>query len=188
MHAPSLQQFHSPHCAHKIPRTHTSCTQQLKWDWLSVSHCLLMEVATTTAIIVTIMYWAGRTTSYGKAVAATSTEAARQLGHGGNSLIALAQVGLTRQPVVSVHYQLLLLYFTAYGAFDCLRGVVWGYWAYFLPLHKGLAIMVFGLSPPLTAVVFGLLMLIVMGRERLFYAVAQDKRDAVNPGVNGDAV
>jgi hypothetical protein len=50
-----------PHTQQRLPVTapHPTPNDHQQWDWLSVLHCLLMEVATSAALIVTVGFWGG---------------------------------------------------------------------------------------------------------------------------------
>ncbi len=141
-----------------------------QWDWLSVSHCLAMEVATTAAFFVTAGYWLGIVAlAQGGGSRATSTSSI--LAHAANSGVAFAQIALTRLPMVSVHFQVLLLYASAYISFLWLYGAASGTWRYGLMLQRARPAAVYILMPLVAALVFGVWSGAAAGRERVLYTM-----------------
>lgn len=73
-----------------------------QWDWLSVTHCLLSEVATTAAFFVSFWFWVGLVAIAGEFFRANG---GTLMAHAGNLVLALCVVLLTRLPLVSTHFQ-----------------------------------------------------------------------------------
>lgn len=73
----------------------------LQWDALSIAHALLMEVAVVSSLLVSVFYWLWLT---GAQHGAVEADADNYMKHAGNLAVVLAQVVLTRLPVVSYHY------------------------------------------------------------------------------------
>jgi hypothetical protein len=82
----------------------------MQWDWLSVLHCLLSEVATTAAWFVSFWYWVGLVAIAG---ADFRINGGTIMAHAGNFVLALVVLLLTRLPVVSTHFQV--------GSYPCSR-------------------------------------------------------------------
>lgn len=108
--------------------THPLTRPREKWDWLSISHCLVLQTATSAAFCVSLWYWVGLV-----AVAKTlfdKRDASTYQAHAGNTLVALLQVVLTRLPFVSYHFQLLLWWGSLYLIFLWIFGASSGIWRY----------------------------------------------------------
>jgi hypothetical protein len=67
-----------------------------------VLHCLLSETATTAAFFVSFWFWVGLVGIAGQAFRANG---GTLMAHAGNFVLALAQLLLTRLPMVSTHFQ-----------------------------------------------------------------------------------
>lgn len=87
-----------------------------QWDWLSVTHCLLSEVATTVAFFVSFWFWVGLVAIAGEFVRANG---GTLMAHAGNLVLALCVVLLTRLPLVSTHFQVCV---SVVGQVGCVCG------------------------------------------------------------------
>lgn len=84
-----------------------------QWDWLSRTHCLLSEVATTAAFFVSFWFWVGLVAIAGEFFRANG---GTLMAHAGNFVIAALQLLLTRLPVVSTHFQVRRGVIVAYNS------------------------------------------------------------------------
>ncbi|KAG2495604.1 hypothetical protein HYH03_006204 [Edaphochlamys debaryana] len=137
----------------------------IRWDPLSVSHLVLMEVAVWVALFLSIFYWVGLVGIAGESF--DKTYASPYIKHVGNSVLALAQVVTTRLPIVSYHILAMFIYMVAYMVFVWVYGEVGEVWRYGLNWQtaRGLATLV--LLPLLgVAVAAGLIYGVARLRER----------------------
>ncbi|KAG2449007.1 hypothetical protein HYH02_005761 [Chlamydomonas schloesseri] len=100
----------------------------LKWDALSVAHCLGLEVSVVTALFVTLVYWVGLVGLAGESFDTRS--APNYMKHAANSGLALLHVVAARLPLVSVHFTAFLLFLAAYCVFLWVYGELSGVWRY----------------------------------------------------------
>jgi hypothetical protein len=98
----------------------------MQWDWLTISYVLSMQTAVIAAFFLDVYYWVILVLLQGFEVALPATV----LKHAGNLGFALAEVLLTRLPIVSVHFSATLLYGTSYLLFLYIYGNVSGTWRY----------------------------------------------------------
>ncbi|EFJ43458.1 hypothetical protein VOLCADRAFT_96308 [Volvox carteri f. nagariensis] len=120
-----------------------------EWDLLSTAHCLAMEVAVVSALFLTIFFWVGLVAISREIPYDTPSNYMR---HAGNSGLALAQVVLTRLPIVSYHFTAVLMYLTSYAVFLWIYGEVAGIWRYRLNWER-----VRGVAGPVVLVVLAVL-------------------------------
>jgi hypothetical protein len=124
-----------------------------------------MEIATTAAFFVSFWYWVG---IVGIANSGFALSAGTIMAHAGNVGIALLQIVLSRQPIVSVHFQVLLWYATLYEIFLWIYGEVSGIWRYSLDWQASKPAGAFALIPAITFIMFGIWYLAAILRERAF--------------------
>jgi hypothetical protein len=155
----------------------TNAWAHLNWDWLSGLHLMLMELSTSAAFFVTFWYWVG--------VVGVAKEnpgppyAGTVLAHGCNVVFALLQVYLTRLPIVSYHYQVLLWYGTAYAVFLWIYSGVWGTWRYGLDWHLPRAVVAQILIPPITIIMFTIWYYVALVREGAVFTARKIKHEVV---------
>eukprot|EP00775_Hariotina_reticulata_P006066 gene6066-6304_t len=124
-----------------------------QWDWLSCVHCILMEVATTAAFFVAFWYWVGVVAIAGRGFSPTG---GTLMAHAGNAFIALLEVVLTRLPMVSYHFQVLLWYATLYLIFLWAFGGATEIWRYGLDWQQSKPAGAFCIIPVITFIMFAL--------------------------------
>ncbi|KAI8472734.1 MAG: hypothetical protein J3K34DRAFT_519450 [Monoraphidium minutum] len=145
-----------------------------EWDWLSVSHCLVMQTATSAAFCVAVWFWVGLVGVAGEAV--DTSDASTLMAHAGNVGIALLQVLLTRLPFVSYHFQLLLLWGTLYLIFLWIFGASSGIWRYGLNIQSGRAAGAVALLPAVCFLTWLAWYGLARGREVALVAEARAAR------------
>eukprot|EP00878_Enallax_costatus_P001404 GHUV01001554.1.p1 GENE.GHUV01001554.1~~GHUV01001554.1.p1 ORF type:complete len:531 (+),score=65.54 GHUV01001554.1:510-2102(+) len=156
-----------------------------QWDILSAAHCIIMEIGTTAAFFVSFWYWVG---IVGITNSGFALSAGTYMAHAGNVAVALLQILLTRQPIVSVHFQVLLWYATLYEIFLWIYGEVSGIWRYNLDWQVSKPAGAFALIPVITFIMFSLWYLAGVLRERAFVPVTEKvaERHRQNHAHNGN--
>lgn len=115
------------------------------WDWLSASHLLTMETATSAAFCVTLWFWVGLVAIVGEG--RVKLNASAYMAHAGNVAVAGVQVILTRLPYCSYHFQLLLAWGSLYLVFVWGFGAATGIWRYGLNIQNAHAAVAVALLP-----------------------------------------
>lgn len=156
----------------------TNAWAHLKWDWLSALHCLLMETATSAAFFVAFWYWVGvvgvAKDNPGPPYAGTV------LAHGVNVIFALLQVYLTRLPIVSYHFQVLLWYGTTYAVVILwIYGGVSGNYRYGLDWKVPRAAIAQILIPPICIIMFTIWYYVALVREGAVFTARKIKEEVV---------
>uniref|UniRef100_A0A383VS86 Uncharacterized protein n=1 Tax=Tetradesmus obliquus TaxID=3088 RepID=A0A383VS86_TETOB len=145
------------------------CRQVLKekWDCLSCCHCIIMELATTAAFFVSFWFWVGIVSL---ARSAFSVNGGTMMAHVGNVVVALLQVVLTRLPMVSYHFQVVLWYATVYSLFLWVFGGATDIWRYGLEIQQARPAGVFIILPAVLFVMFLLWYFAALIREGIICA------------------
>lgn len=145
------------------------CRQVLKekWDCLSCCHCIIMELATTAAFFVSFWFWVGIVSL---ARSAFSVNGGTMMAHVGNVVVALLQVVLTRLPMVSYHFQVVLWYATVYSLFLWVFGGATDIWRYGLDFQQARPAGVFIILPAVLFVMFLLWYFAALIREGVICA------------------
>lgn len=155
------------------------CRQVLKhkWDCLSCAHCIIMEVATTAAFFVSFWYWVGIVAI---AQSGFAVNGGTLMAHAGNVVVALLQVVLTRLPIVSYHFQVVLWYASLYSLFLWIYGGATDIWRYSLDFQQPRPAGVFVILPIITFIMFLLWYFAALIREGVICAErkAVDKHHA----------
>ncbi|KXZ50313.1 hypothetical protein GPECTOR_17g952 [Gonium pectorale] len=140
-----------------------------RWDALGTVYCLGVQTTATATLYLVAVYWgcfaAGWTKDPG--VGYSASQPYMYVKHLLNLVVVLLEVLLTRVPFVSVHYQVVLLYSTAYSACLWAYGESTGEWRYGLNWHKTYNIVACAILPLGLYTSFYLWYLISVGRERL---------------------
>ncbi|WIA35042.1 hypothetical protein OEZ86_003533 [Tetradesmus obliquus] len=140
-----------------------------KWDCLSCCHCIIMELATTAAFFVSFWFWVGIVSL---ARSAFSVNGGTMMAHVGNVVVALLQVVLTRLPMVSYHFQVVLWYATVYSLFLWVFGGATDIWRYGLDFQQARPAGVFIILPAVLFVMFLLWYFAALIREGIIYRSA----------------
>jgi len=146
-----------------IPINQPLPAPQELWDCLSILHCLAMETTTASALMLSAWFWVVLVATSAKGVDLLPYDF---MAHGVNVVIALLEVVLTRLPMVSYHFQVMLWYGTAYILLLWIYGGASGTWRYGMNIQRGLPVGAFVLLPVLCFVFFGLCFLVAKLREK----------------------
>jgi hypothetical protein len=124
------------------------------WDALSISHLLVAEVAVSTALFVTLFYWAGVVGLGGSGGGFDPGDATTYLAHAGNAAVAALQVSLSRLAVASPHFLALLWFASAYMIFAWAYASATGDWRYGLDWQRAGPAVAYALAPAFCFFVF----------------------------------
>jgi hypothetical protein len=148
-----------------------------RWDFWSVAHLLLMQTAATAGLFITVYFWLGITL-----VTKTKLSAGivNYFEHGGNCVLLLLEVLLTRIPFVSYHFQIMLWFATLYCIFLWLYGELAGTWRYSLDWHHPEAVGAYALLAVLAVIIFFIWLLIAKFRECALVRPLKRRRNRIS--------
>jgi hypothetical protein len=132
-----------------------------RWDALSIAHQLVAELAVSAALFVSIFFWAGVVGLTGGGAG----DATSYVAHAGNAGVALLLLLLSRLPVASSHFLVLLCYASLYEVFAFIYGSTTGDWRYGLDWTRAGSAVAYALVPIFCFAVFVLAFVIASARE-----------------------
>jgi hypothetical protein len=131
------------------------------WPLAHKAHLLLYVTAAVSSLTAAAFYWL----AIYRRGARVRWDA--PIEHGGSAALLLADLLLSRSPIVSYHFQAPLLFVSAYTVFMWAWAGVTGEWLYETPWDQGLGVKAYAALAVIVGLSFLLLLLLAGLRERL---------------------